>query len=291
MTNIALIGFGEVGVTLADDLLARGASVVAWDVKFADESSKPSTAARLRPVDRAGASVEAVRDASVVISAVTAAQTLNAAVEAAGGLAKGAVFLDLNSASPEAKRAAAAQIDAAGAAYVEAAVMAPIAPRRIATEMLLGGPHAEAALEQLKALGFAGARFFSERYGEAAAAKLCRSIMVKGVEALLTECLITARHYGVEQTVLGSLSNLLPAPDWPGLAQYMVSRALEHGARRAEEMREAARTVADAGLSPVMSEAIAARQDWAGAHSAALANESLDSMLDAVRAASLKAQA
>ena len=50
----------------------------------------------------------------------------------------------------------------------------------------------------------------------------------------------------------------------------MISRSLEHGARRAEEMREVARTVEDAGLAPLMSAAIAERQDWAAAHKDAL---------------------
>jgi hypothetical protein len=61
--------------------------------------------------------------------------------------------------------------------------------------------------------------------------------------------------------VLNSLSDLLPVGDWEKLARYMISRALEHGARRAEEMREAAKTVAEAGIAPLMSEATAERQD------------------------------
>ena len=87
--------------------------------------------------------------------------------------------------------------------------------------------------------------------------------MVKGVEALLAECLLTARRYGVEQTVLGSLTDMLPNPDWDKHARYMLSRSLVHGKRRAEEMREAAKTVQEAGVEPLMASAIARRQDWA----------------------------
>jgi hypothetical protein len=104
--------------------------------------------------------------------------------------------------------------------------------------------------------------------------------MVKGIEALLTESLISARHYGVEQTVLDSLSDLFPVGDWPKLARYMMSRALEHGTRRAEEMREVAQTVADAGLTPLLSSATAQRQDWAAARKSALQAETLPDMLD-----------
>ena len=94
-------------------------------------------------------------------------------------------------------------------------VMAPIGPKRIATPMLLGGPHAEDFLPLGKEIGFTGMSFFSADYGKASAAKMCRSVMVKGIEALLTESLIPARHYGVEETVLASLSDLFPVGDWP----------------------------------------------------------------------------
>lgn len=279
LAPIALIGFGEVGQVLAQDLGPR-AEIAVWDIAFADPGSRPSRA--LPPsLRQATSAVDAARGAGLVISAVTAAQDLEAARAAAPGLKAGAFFLDLNSCSPGQKLASAAVIEAAGGRYVEAAVMSPIMPRRIASPMLLGGPHAKAFLQAAVGLGFAGAEAYSEEIGQAAATKLCRSVVVKGVEALLTESLLAARHYGVEEAVLASLSNLLPLPDWKGTAQYMISRALEHGVRRAEEMREAARTVAEAHVEPLMSLAIAERQDWAGARHDALAPD-LTTMLDAI---------
>jgi len=106
--------------------------------------------------------------------------------------------------------------------------------------------------------------------------------MIKGVEALLTESLLSARRYGVESTVLESLGNLFPGMDWPTLSAYMISRSLQHGRRRAEEMREVAVTVRDAGIDPHMSLAIASRQDWAATHASAAAIQPLESMLDAI---------
>jgi 3-hydroxyisobutyrate dehydrogenase-like beta-hydroxyacid dehydrogenase len=150
--------------------------------------------------------------------------------------------------------------------------------------MLLGGPHAEAFLERARALGFSGAKVFSPIIGQASATKMCRSVIIKGVEALLSESLLSARHYGVEKTVLDSLSDLLPAGDWEKLALYFISRTLEHGTRRAEEMRESAKTVAEAGLEPLMAAATAEREDWAAAHKHALAYAcDLGAMLDAIR--------
>jgi 3-hydroxyisobutyrate dehydrogenase-like beta-hydroxyacid dehydrogenase len=235
-------------------------------------------------VVRAGASAaEAVAGADLILSAVTAAQDVEAARAAAAAIGQGCFFLDLNSASPGMKQASAEIIERAGGRYVEAAVMAPFPPKRLASPMLLGGPHASALAELAAPLGFTGLTVFSDQVGQASATKLCRSVMIKGVEALVTESMLAARHYGVEATVLASLSDLLPLPDWEATARYMISRSLEHGARRAEEMREAARTVEEAGVAPTMSAAIAARQDWAAEFKAAHTQTDLGAMLDHIR--------
>lgn len=278
--DICLIGFGEVGQILAHDLVGKAHAISAWDILFADAESAPSKAA---DTIRKGASAKnAVKDADIIISAVTAAQTANAVASAVGAIKKDAVYLDLNSASPGEKTKAAATINEAGGRYVEAAVMSPIGPKRIACPMLFGGPYAKDFLPLAHDLGFAGAKVFSDDYGKASAAKMCRSIMVKGVEALLTESLLSARHYGVEDTVIASLSDLFPGPDWNELSTYMISRALEHGKRRAEEMREVAKTVEEAGLSPLMSSACAERQDRSAGFRYALTETTLPDMLDAI---------
>jgi hypothetical protein len=83
--------------------------------------------------------------------------------------------------------------------------------------------------------------------------------------------------------VLASLSDLLPLPDWEKLTRYMISRALQHGVRRAEEMREAAVTVQEAGIAPLMAQATAERQDWSALHGRAFAyRDDLAAMLDAI---------
>jgi 3-hydroxyisobutyrate dehydrogenase-like beta-hydroxyacid dehydrogenase len=281
-SRIALIGFGEVGQVLAQDLAKAGvADLVVWDTAFDRASSIPSLALAGHAVCAAESAPDAARDAELVISAVTADQDLAAARSVAAGLVPGAFFLDLNSCSPGQKAASAEAVTNGGGRYVEAAVMSPIGPKRIASPMLLGGRDAAEFLERAAPLGFAGAEVYSDKVGQAAATKLCRSVMIKGVEALLTESMLAARHYGVEQVVLDSLSDLLPLPDWNATARYMISRSLEHGTRRAEEMREAARTVAEAGVAPLMSDAIAKRQAWAADYRGALSPD-LTAMLDAI---------
>jgi 3-hydroxyisobutyrate dehydrogenase len=285
LRRIALIGYGEVGRIFARDLAAAGLELTTYDIAFERGDERKGEAG---PARACASHPEAAAGAELVISAVTAAATLDAARATAPGLDAGAFFLDLNSASPGMKRAAAAAVDAAGGRYVEAAVMTSVPPKGVASRMLLGGPHAADLLPLVAPLGF-DARVFSDVVGEASATKMCRSVLIKGVEALLMESLVAARQYGVEKTVLASLSDLLPHPDWERQARYMISRSLEHGRRRAEEMREVARTIAEAGVEPLMSEAAAERQDWAadrraGLPPGVLEEADLAALLDAVAA-------
>ena len=301
--QVLLLGFGEVGQTLGAELIARGLSrLAAWDQLFPWPESLPSLALidapfanHIAPGHNLAGALNAVRVMAndseqgqptlLIISAVTAEQCLAAAEETARLLAKleaSAWYLDLNSASPATKQAASQVVNAAGGRYVEAAVMSPIHPQRLGAPILLGGPDAAAFLPVAEALGFTGMQVYAEAIGRASAAKMCRSVMVKGMEALLTESLLTARHHGVEDTVLASLQDLFPLGDWEKLAHYMLSRSVQHGQRRAEEMRQVAATVREAGLEPWMSDGCAARQAWAAPQRAVLANTNLKNLLDAV---------
>jgi 3-hydroxyisobutyrate dehydrogenase-like beta-hydroxyacid dehydrogenase len=282
--GIAVIGYGEVGQTLAADLDTAGMrDISAWDCLFPLPTSAPSCAARASTHVRVASSMaDALIRRSVIISAVTAANCIPAAREAAASLPPGAYYFDLNSVAPATKRAAAAAIEAAGGRYIEAAVMSPIGPKRIASPMLIGGVHARTFEPIARDLGFTGLLVFDAHVGRASAAKMCRSVMIKGLEALLLEGLLATRHHGVEDTVLESLRDLLPAVDWHHIANYMIGRSQQHGRRRAEEMREAALAVNEAGIEPLMSLACARRQDWAAAHRSGHEAGGLAERLDAV---------
>jgi 3-hydroxyisobutyrate dehydrogenase-like beta-hydroxyacid dehydrogenase len=286
-STITLVGFGEVGQIFARGLLKAGvAELRTFDIAFARSDAPQRDAAGEIGATACASPTEAVAGAGLVISAVTAAATLEAASSVVSGLPERAFFLDLNSAAPATKAAAAALIDRAGGRYVEAAVMASVPPKGLRTPMLLGGPHAAAFESVATALGLA-ATFFSSIVGATSSVKMCRSVLIKGLEALSMESLLAARHYGVEREVLRSLEDTFPNQDWPELARYMINRSLQHGTRRAEEMREVAKTVRDAGVEPLMSAATAERQDWAGRTRAkvgneALATDELGDLLDAI---------
>jgi len=284
ITRVCLLGFGEVGQTLAEDLTSRGElSLCAFDIKFSDRDSVPSRALETHPRVKGCDSAEAAASGcELVVSAVTAAEDLAATQSAVPGLGPGCIYLDLNSVSPATTKSVAAVVENAGGRYVEAAVMSPIGLRRIESPVLLGGPHAEAFVPIAESMGFAGASYYSAELGRVSAAKMCRSIIIKGIEALITEALLPARRFGVESQVLASLQDLLPGVDWTSQARYMIARSLEHGTRRAEEMREVAKMVRGTGLEPLMSEACAASQARAPRFAAALKETALADMLDAI---------
>ena len=261
--HVGLVGYGEVGRIFASGLRPKLAQVCAWDLRFAAPEHRVAALAHARQAGVAAcASLQALcAESSLLISAVTASSTLAVAREAAPHLRPGTFFLDLNSASPGTKQAAAALIEGAGGVYVEAGVMTSVPPYGIRVPMLLGGPRATELAPVLHGWGM-DASVVSDRLGIASAIKMCRSVMIKGLEALVIESYATARAYGVEDHMIPTLAETFPGIDWHKQGAYFFSRVAQHGQRRAEEMREAANTVREAGFEPFMASAIADKQQW-----------------------------
>ncbi|WP_315707088.1 MULTISPECIES: DUF1932 domain-containing protein [unclassified Bradyrhizobium] len=260
--HVGIVGYGEVGKILAEDLRKDGVRVSAYDVKLRDErgNAMREHAARIG-VTLAASHAELAAQADFIVSAVTASQAVPVAQACADTVKQGAWFLDFNSASPGAKQRAAVLIDGSGGRYVEGAVMTSVPPYRIKVPLLLGGPGARELAPLLNDLGFA-AKPASDKLGVASATKMCRSIMIKGLEAMVIESFTTARAYGVEDAVLASLQETFPGIDWEKQGAYFFQRVIEHGRRRAEEVREVAETVREAGLTPWSAQGTAERQAW-----------------------------
>ncbi len=265
--KIGIIGFGEVGGIFGRDLAARGIDVAIYDILLRAPAAREAMLAKARDcgVQARESLRECIADRELVIAAVTASSAAEVAENAAPLLAPGQIYLDINSVSPETKSRMAGRferIERNGGQFVEAAVMAAVSPQRLKVPMLLGGKYAAEFAPQLAAMGMNG-KAVSEQVGVASAVKMCRSVIIKGLEALVVESMFAARRYGAEEAVLASLEATFPNMGWQGeLPDYLISRVAEHGRRRAAEMREAAQAVSDAGLDPHMARATAERQDW-----------------------------
>jgi 3-hydroxyisobutyrate dehydrogenase-like beta-hydroxyacid dehydrogenase len=260
--HIGLVGYGEVGKIFAEDLRKQDVTVSAYDTKLGgDQQADLREHADQIGVALTASHAELAARTDFIVSAVTASQAVPVAQACAPAINRGSWFLDFNSASPGAKRRAAALIDGAGGRYVEGAVMTSVPPYRIKVPLLLGGSGARELAPLLADLGF-DAKVASEELGVASAVKMCRSIMIKGMEAMVIESFTTARAYGVEDAVLASLAETFPAIDWEKQGAYFFQRVIEHGRRRAEEVREVAETVREAGLTPWSAQGTAERQAW-----------------------------
>jgi 3-hydroxyisobutyrate dehydrogenase-like beta-hydroxyacid dehydrogenase len=262
--KIAFIGFGEAGQTISRGLLgAQRLDIRAYDILFDD----PANGGRLkRAAGELGVAAaldhaDAVRDAEIIFLAVTASSSLAAARSCLPGLGEAQLFLDINSVSPQRKIETGALVAPSGAAYVDLAVMAPVAPYLHKVPCLAGGPGAAAFLPRAQALGMK-VELVSAQVGQASAIKMFRSIMIKGLEALVLESMLAASEYNVEERVLASIKETFPALDWEKLSGYMIERVVSHGRRRAAEMREVAETLEGIGIEPIMAAATAARQQW-----------------------------
>jgi 3-hydroxyisobutyrate dehydrogenase-like beta-hydroxyacid dehydrogenase len=268
--QLGVIGYGEVGKIFAQGLRPFVSAVACWDAHLQKgqegQEGNPQQAAMQAHAKAAGVlpcdSMQALcQHSDLIISAVTASNTLAVAQQAAPFLKPGTLFLDLNSASPGTKKSCAALVDAAQSRYVEAGVMTSVPPYGVRVPMLLGGGYAADLSALLNQWG-CDTKAVSDQLGVASAIKMCRSVMIKGLEALVIESYTTARAYGVEDYVLPTLVETFPSINWQEQGSYFFSRVMQHGQRRAEEMRESARTVQEMGLNGTMASAIAEVQQW-----------------------------
>ena len=262
-TTFAFIGFGEAAQHISRGLQGQGAQMAgAYDILFdmpeagGEKGDAVRAALAERRIPAAATNADAIRGADIVVSAVTAKQVAAAAEATAPHMKAGQIFLDINSASPGAKREAAKAVAASGADYVEAAVMSNVPPHGHKVPMFLAGTKAEAAAALMTPFGM-DVTVVGPEIGQASSIKMIRSVMVKGLEALFVESLTAAHRAGVVDKVIESLGESFPGMDWRGKAGYHLGRVALHAARRADEMEEVAETLRDIGIPPTMAEATA----------------------------------
>jgi 3-hydroxyisobutyrate dehydrogenase-like beta-hydroxyacid dehydrogenase len=259
--RIAFIGFGEAGQAIAAGLHDAGAArMTAWDILFPQSATgdKLRRAADASGVHCAASAADAVQEAELIVSAVTAASSVEAAESVKAHLRGKPFFLDINSVSPGRKQDSARLLGTT-ARYIDVAVLAPIYPARHQTPLLIAGPDSQAVAPTLSALGMR-ASIAGAEIGAAAAIKMVRSVMIKGIEALTLECFLAAARAGVIEEVAASMRNNYPGLDWAKIVPYNLERMAVHGERRAAEMEEVAETLRELGVEPLMTNATVKRQ-------------------------------
>jgi 3-hydroxyisobutyrate dehydrogenase-like beta-hydroxyacid dehydrogenase len=257
--RIGFLGYGEAARAFHDGL-AR--AVLAYDILL--EGDDGGMAAVMKLHGASPATLAGLAEADWIFSAVTADQSFVAVEPLLPHLRQGQVLIDINSVSPGRKRETAAAVEAAGARYLDMAVMAPVQPKKHATPVLMAGECAAELLPDLLALGFS-ARVIGAEPGAATAIKMVRSLFVKGLEAITVETLLAAEASGCFEEIFVSLSTSFPGLDWSRFADYQFERTMRHGKRRAAEMDESAATLDGLGLHGALAREIAAVQAAMGA--------------------------
>ena len=259
----AIIGYGEAGRVFAQALTDARLEVTAYDILLerGNGFSDGINCARQAGIKLAGAPVETALRAKVVISTVTANQAVQAARSVAPALEAGVLYLDLNSTSPMAKRDAEKIVTATGGHFIDGCAMDTVPSYGAAVPIFVSGAKAQDVADMMNPLGF-DLTPVGPAVGTASTIKMMRSVVVKGIEALLAEAILGAERAGVTREVLASLQRTYPGLNWHETTTYHLGRMVLHGKRRADEMRASAQTLEGFGVDPFIAEAIANRQQW-----------------------------
>lgn len=266
--KLGILGFGEAGQSVATGLKTSATAehpieIATWDILLpSNEKGAPIKAAADRiGVRTVGSVAELAASCDMIISLVTTDQSLVAAGQIAPHLVKGTLFLDCNSTSPGMKRDVAKAITAGGGRSVEAAVMDLVPRWQHKVPMLVAGKDAEELIGKLAPYGVV-MEAVGPDVGAASTIKMCRSVFMKGLDAILMECMVAAETAGVTDRIVSSLQVTIPEVNWPVFIGKKLGGAAQHSGRRAGEMREVAVTLRELGLDPTMAEATAERLQW-----------------------------
>jgi 3-hydroxyisobutyrate dehydrogenase-like beta-hydroxyacid dehydrogenase len=248
VARICVFGLGEAGSLIARDLVAAGVEVHGYD---------PADVATPDGVSRHGHPDAAVAGADLVLGVTAAADATAALTQALDAIPRGAVYADLATASAGLQRRLAAIAAGVGLGFTDVALMAPVHGKGLCTPALASGPAARAFIEAMAPLGMPVAHAGDEA-GMAATRKLLRSVVVKGLTALVVESMQAAEAAGLADETWDNIVGQLTAAD-EGLIRRLVTGTGRHAARRVHEMEAAADLLAELGVEPIMTNATVAR--------------------------------
>lgn len=242
--RVAILGLGEAGRRYGADLAEAG-----WRVTGYDPAPTPTPPT----VSRAPSVRDAVAEAELVLSLTGARFAEHAAEQAAGALAGGACFADLNTTAPSVKRAVAARVGEERVADV--AVLAPVPRLGALTPLLVSGGGSAAVTAAFRSIG-AEVEVLDEPVGGAAGRKLLRSVFMKGLAATVLEAMTAAAAAGCDEWMHAQIAGEL-GPDGPELVERLITGSSRHAVRRIDEVRASRDHLTDLGLpSPVCGAAL-----------------------------------
>jgi 3-hydroxyisobutyrate dehydrogenase-like beta-hydroxyacid dehydrogenase len=259
---IGFVGFGEAARCFASHLASRGVTEM---VAFcAGQSNRPPYSDSFRQL-AAGHGVvlvdslaELMDQAEIVFSAVIVATAAAVGESIAGQVRPGMLVVDVNASTPRAKRQVAERVAARGGAYVDANLMGAVSIYGAQVPLYSSGDGAERFAATFSPLGFS-VELAGRKAGAAAAVKMLRSVVTKGIEALVTEALVAATIAGVRDEALRGICEPMDATRFSKFVDMCVRTDVLHAERRAVEMEGVASGLREMGIDPIMTDATARR--------------------------------
>jgi len=253
--KIAIIGAGEVGRAYAQAVATQSSHVTfVCDPRPTDETLRMVSEAGLRLYPEVG---DWLADADRVWLCVTGDLAPVVCRDVLKYVGQNVVIVDLTTASSQDKRDSYELAIQQGVDYVDAVILGAVATTGARTPMLAAGPTADAATREFVALGAPVRILATARAGDAAALKLLRTILTKGLEALAVECLVAAERQGVRNELYVAMADV----DRTGFTNFLdmlVTTHVQHCSRRLHEVQRAESQLSALGLPASM---LAASQD------------------------------
>lgn len=242
--RIAVFGLGEAGSAIAFDLAGAGAEVHAFD---------PADVPTPDRVTRHPDPNEAVTGAAVVMSITAAADARVAMDQAWEAIESGTLYADLATAAPGLKQELATVASEKAVLFADVALMAPVPGRGLGTPALAAGTGARDLSDLLDPLG-ARLEVIGDIAGQASARKLTRSVVTKGLAALIIESMEAAEARGDGDWARAHIDELVTGLDTE-MVQRLLAGTEKHATRRTEEMEAAASFLDTLGVEPHMTRA------------------------------------
>ncbi len=256
--SAGFLGFGEIGFALAKGMRAAGAApLVACDRQA---SSGPLSDLLQRRAGEIGIKLTdqtaALSDSEVVISAVTPKTAVAAAQSFAPHARAGQFYLDVNSSAPLMKQEIDALLRPKGVRVVDASMSGTGVHIRGHRGLYIhmSGPDSQALYDRLLPYDLE-MKVLGGVIGAASALKMVRGVVMKGVEGLLVEMLLTAERFGVSAEVFASVVQPMDDESFADFGAFLIKSHMLHAGRRGDELSLIRETVQAAGIEPVMTDA------------------------------------
>lgn len=243
MSHIGFIGYGEAARNIIDGLR----DCLNETVTVYDKNPDLSSGGKTNKITAVDSIHKLVSLSDVIVVAVPGEADKDVFLQITENDIRGKMFVDICTASAEDKNFIDKTVISGGGSYVDVAVLGSVPKYKNKVPIIISG--SGAAEFQKKYSGFCGSiQNAGDAAGDAIRIKLCRSVYMKGLAALLIETRDISRKYGIEKEVFSSIAESMNADPFEAYSNRIIDGAYRHWKRQKEELEECAKIASDAHI-------------------------------------------